>query len=173
MQVKRKVAFALDGEGLVGGEDVIPLPSRADLLESSCGQNKRQRSDFLGRQMGTRPPNTHPCAGQAPAPPRSMYPGSPVPSAGQRWHRTPQALPTLQQQSWRVRRVVRGCWHWCSGLTMRKHRLFSSGLSAAGPEHIMDNWVQRCSPSFPATGDIACPAQAKLSPVPPYDPESR
>lgn len=58
-------------------------------------------------------------------------PDLPVPSAGQRWHRAPQAFPTLQQQSWRVRRVVRGCWHWCSVLTRRKHRLFSSGLSAA------------------------------------------
>ena len=69
------------------------------------------------------------------SPPAPKAPGSPVPSAGQRWHLAPQALPTLQQQSWRVRRVVRGCWHWCSGLTRRKHRLFSSGLSAAGASH--------------------------------------
>lgn len=36
MQEKGKVTFTLDGECLVGGEDVITLPSWADLLEG-CG----------------------------------------------------------------------------------------------------------------------------------------
>lgn len=35
MQEKGKVTFALNGERLVGGEDVVPLPSWADLLEGS------------------------------------------------------------------------------------------------------------------------------------------
>lgn len=119
VQEKGKITFALNGEGLVGGEDVVALPSWTDLLEGSCGQREGQRSEcFLdGHRDGPFAPHA---------------PGSPVPSAGQRWHLAPQALPTLQQQSWRVRRVVSGCWHWCSGLTRRKHRLFSSGLSAAG-----------------------------------------
>lgn len=119
MQEKGEVTFTLNGERLMGGEDVVPLPSWTDLLEGSCGQSKGQRSEhFLDRHKDS--------------PPATNAPGSPVPSAGQRWHLVPQALPTLQQQSWRVRRVVSGCWHWCSGLTRRKHRLFSSGLSAAG-----------------------------------------
>lgn len=119
MQEKGKVTFALNGECLVGSEDVVPLPSWTDLLEGSCGQSKGQRSECF--------PDRHTDGPLAP-----HAPGSPVPSAGQRWHLAPQALPTLQQHSWRVRRVVSGCWHWCSGLTRRKHRLFSSGLSAAG-----------------------------------------
>lgn len=35
MQEKGKVTFALNGERLVGSEDVVPLSSRADLLEGS------------------------------------------------------------------------------------------------------------------------------------------
>lgn len=84
-------------------------------------QTPQQVNSWTGTQLAV-PSLHHPRCASA----------SPVPSAGQRWHRAPQALPTLQQQSWRVRRVVRGCWHWCSVLTRRKHRLFSSGLSAAG-----------------------------------------
>lgn len=103
----------------MGGEDVVPLPSWADLLEGSCGQSKAG-SPFLERQAHRQPPQPQrPLAHQC----------HQLGSAGT-WH--PRPWLTLQQQSWRVRRVVRGCWHWCSGLTRRKHRLFSSGLSAAG-----------------------------------------
>lgn len=58
MQEKGKVTFALNGERLVGGEDVVPLPSWADLLEGSCGQSKRQASEpFLGKQAHRQPPS--------------------------------------------------------------------------------------------------------------------
>lgn len=36
VQEKREITFALDGERLVGGEDMVSLPSRADLLEGCC-----------------------------------------------------------------------------------------------------------------------------------------
>lgn len=36
MQEKGKVTFTLDGERLVGGEDMVPLPSWADFLEGCC-----------------------------------------------------------------------------------------------------------------------------------------
>ena len=54
---KGKVTFSLNGERLVGGEDVVPLPSWADLLEGSCGQSKGQASEpFLERQAHRQPP---------------------------------------------------------------------------------------------------------------------
>lgn len=49
VQEKGKVTFTLDGERLVGGEDMVPLPSRADLLEGCCGQDADTASEFLGR----------------------------------------------------------------------------------------------------------------------------
>lgn len=36
VQEEGEVTFTLDGEGLVGGEDMVPFPSRADLLEGCC-----------------------------------------------------------------------------------------------------------------------------------------
>lgn len=36
VQEEGEVAFPLDGERLVGGEDMVPFPSRADLLEGCC-----------------------------------------------------------------------------------------------------------------------------------------
>lgn len=36
VQEEREVALPLDGERLVRGEDVVPFPSRADLLEGCC-----------------------------------------------------------------------------------------------------------------------------------------
>lgn len=39
VQEEGEVAFPLDGERLVGGEDMVPFPSRADLLEGCCGQD--------------------------------------------------------------------------------------------------------------------------------------
>lgn len=36
MQEKREVTLPLDGERLVRGEDMVPFPSRADLLEGCC-----------------------------------------------------------------------------------------------------------------------------------------
>lgn len=39
VQEKGEVTFTLDGERLVGGEDMVPLPSWADLLEGCCGQD--------------------------------------------------------------------------------------------------------------------------------------
>lgn len=47
MQKKGKVTFALDGERLVGGEDVVPLPSWTDFFEGSCGQESRHRNEFF------------------------------------------------------------------------------------------------------------------------------
>lgn len=153
VQEKGKVTLALNGERLVGGEDVVPLPSWADLLEGSCGQSKGWEVGIAWRATQTAP---------SPAP---KAPGSPVPSAGQRWHLAPQALPTLQQQSWRVRRVVSGCWHWCSGLTRRKHKLFSSGLSAAGAVVGMGIWASTLPTAlFPAAPDLAPLAQTTLDP---------
>lgn len=49
MQEKGKVTFTLDGERLVGGEDMVPLPSWADLLEGCCGQDADTASEFLDR----------------------------------------------------------------------------------------------------------------------------
>ena len=58
MQEKGKVTFSLNGERLVGGEDVVPLPSWADLLEGSCGQSKGQTSEpFLERPAHRQPPS--------------------------------------------------------------------------------------------------------------------
>lgn len=39
VQEEREVALPLDGERLVRGEDMVPFPSRADLLEGCCGQD--------------------------------------------------------------------------------------------------------------------------------------
>lgn len=36
VQEEGEVAFPLDGERLVGGEDMVPFPSWADLLEGCC-----------------------------------------------------------------------------------------------------------------------------------------
>lgn len=58
MQEKGEVAFALNGECLVGSEDVVALSSWTDLLEGSCGQSKGQRSEhFLDRHTARQPPS--------------------------------------------------------------------------------------------------------------------
>lgn len=60
MQEKGKVTFALNGERLVGSEDVVPLSSGADLLEGSCGQSKGQRSEcFLDWHRASQPLDPH------------------------------------------------------------------------------------------------------------------
>ena len=57
MQEKGKVTFALNGECLVGSEDVVPLSGWTDLLEGGCGQSKRQRSEcFLDGHIASQPP---------------------------------------------------------------------------------------------------------------------
>lgn len=59
MQEKGEVTFSLDGERLVGSEDVVPLSSWADLLEGSCDQSKGQKSEcFPDRHTARQPPSS-------------------------------------------------------------------------------------------------------------------
>lgn len=56
MQEEGEVAFPLDGERLVGGEDMVPFPSRADLLEGCCGQDAdTTTSELLDGYTACRP----------------------------------------------------------------------------------------------------------------------
>lgn len=62
VQEKGEVTLSLNGERLVGGKDVVPLSSWADLLEGCCGRDVDRASEFLDRATACLPAPTLPPA---------------------------------------------------------------------------------------------------------------
>lgn len=56
MQEQGEVTLTLDGEGLMGGEDVVSFPSWADLLEGCCGQDEDATASELPDRCTVRLP---------------------------------------------------------------------------------------------------------------------